>query len=669
MGGILVFRRVAVSLRRIAMCVVVMVLAALWLGKREVGADEWQPIDPAELKMTSEPKAPGAPAIYLYRQVDRNDSGNATSEFNYIRIKILSEDGRKYGDVEIPFHKGSENVSGIHARTIHPDGTIVNFDGKVYEKTIVKAKGVKYLAKTFSMPDVTVGSIVEYQFHYDFNNRYFFNSRWILSAELFTRLGKFSMKPYQQPPWMVQWISPAGLPAGTEPAKEGQDSVIRLTAHDIPAFTVEDFMPPENELKFRVDFIYRDSMPEQNADKYWANYSNKEADYIEKFVNKKKAMEQAVAGIVSPSDSPEEKLRKIYTRAQQVRNLSYEESKTSEEEKRAKLKAAGNVEDVWKNGYASGGSITWLFMALARAAGFEANPVMVSARSEYFFNPNRMNSAELNANVALVKLNGKDMYCDPGTLYAPFCMLPWQESGVAGRLLDKEGGRWITTEAATSKDTKIQRAAEFNLNDQGTLDGTVKLNYTGIEAMFRRQEQRNADDAARKKYLEDQMKEYIPAAAEIELKNIPDWKSSETPLTAEFAVKIAGWVSGAGRRAMMPVGVFSASEKRVFDHADRVQPVYYPYYYMKEDDIKIELPLGWHVASVPKPQDLDAKAAEYTLKCDDQKSAVRINRTLRIDLFLVPKETYPVLRNFYQVVRTGDEEQIVLQPSGTAASN
>jgi len=97
--------------------------------------------------------------------------------------------------------------------------------------------------------------------------------------------------------------------------------------------------------------------------------------------------------------------------------------------------------------------------------------------------------------------------------------------------------------------------------------------------------------------------------------------------------------------------------------------VYYPYFYTKEDDIKIELPLGWHVASVPKPQDLDAKAAEYTLKCDDQKTAVRINRMLRIDLFMVPKETYPVLRNFYQAVRTGDEEQIVLQPSGTAARN
>jgi hypothetical protein len=30
---------------------------------------------------------------------------------------------------------------------------------------------------------------------------------------------------------------------------------------------------------------------------------------------------------------------------------------------------------------------------------------------------------------------------------------------------------------------------------------------------------------------------------------------------------------------------------------------------------------------------------------------------------------YPALRNFFQAVRTGDEEQIVLQPGTASASN
>ena len=122
----------------------------------------WQPISQDELKMTAEPLAPGAAAIYLYRQVDRDDAD--FKQYNYSRIKILTEEGRKYADVEIPFVKGAENIRNLQARTIHRDGSIANFEGKAFEKTIVKSQGVKVLTKTFTLPEVQVGSIIEYRY-------------------------------------------------------------------------------------------------------------------------------------------------------------------------------------------------------------------------------------------------------------------------------------------------------------------------------------------------------------------------------------------------------------------------------------------------------------------------------------------------------------------------
>src|SRR6266849_6710090 len=74
----------------------------------------FQPVSPEELRMTNEPQAPGAPAIILYRQVDRVDSGTAAHEDNYVRIKVFKEEGRKYADVEIPFLKeNGKNITGI----------------------------------------------------------------------------------------------------------------------------------------------------------------------------------------------------------------------------------------------------------------------------------------------------------------------------------------------------------------------------------------------------------------------------------------------------------------------------------------------------------------------------------------------------------------------------
>src|ERR1700730_18617736 len=206
------------------------VVLILGLASRGICAMDWLPIPPEELKMTSEPKAPAAPAIYLYRQVDRDD--DAPAETNYVRIKILTEEGRKYGDVEIPFEKTTESVGDIQARTIHADGSVVKFDGTTYDKTIIQTKGNKLLAKTFTMPEVEVGSIIEYRYKHWLQRGYVFNSQWILSENLHTKYGKFSLTPYRGFPLSYRW--PSGLPEGTDPPKNVRD-VLRLGNHDVAA--------------------------------------------------------------------------------------------------------------------------------------------------------------------------------------------------------------------------------------------------------------------------------------------------------------------------------------------------------------------------------------------------------------------------------------------------
>ena len=629
----------------------------------------FQAVSPDELKMTSEPKAPGAPALILFREVDRDDRGQTAHEDVYFRIKILTEEGRKYADIEIPFFKEEGNVVNLHARTIEPDGTIVNFSGKAFDKMIVKARGVKYMAKTFTLPDVQVGSILEYYYTTDLSEKFIFNSRWILSNELFTKNAKFSLKPYTSSyvPVNVRWTWNL-LPPGTAQPAEGPDHVINLQVSDVPAFQTEDYMPPENELKSRVDFIYSDEGFEKDPDKYWRKLGKKRNEQLESFVGKRKAMEQAVAEIVSPGDSPEVKLQKIYARVQQIRNTSYELQKSEQELKRDKEKDPGNVEAIWKKQYGNGQELTWLFLALARAAGFEASGMWLADRSNYFFIPQTMDGRRLDANVVVVKLNDKDVFFDPGAAFTPFGMLPWMETAVRGLKLDKDGGTWVETSLPTSADSGIQRKAELKLTETGDLEGKLTVTFTGLEAAQRRVEERLADDTQRKKLLEDEVRWAIPAACEVELTNQPDWKSSSS-LVAEYTLKIPGWASGAGRRALLPVGLFGAPEKHLFDHADRVHPIYFQFPFQRADDVSIDLPLGWEITTVPEQQKLDAKAITYVLEAKNNKGTLHLNRVLNVDVLLLPTKNYPTLRKIFQVVRTGDEEQVILQPGGTTASN
>ena len=651
-------RRMCVSL------LFVLIFSTIFSASAQAG-DEWLPIDPAELRMTSEPLAPGAPAIYLYRQVDRSDAGRTRhTEFNYFRIKILTEEGRKYANVEIPYSRAVSQISGIRARTIHADGSIVNFEGKILENTIVKSKTVKYLAKTFAMPDVQVGSIIEYHYTYDFEDYYIYWSKWMVSEDLFTKKAVFSLKPYEK--FAVQWNWPAGLPPGTDPPKLGPDLIVRMTAVNVPAFQEEDHMPPENELKFLVNFVYSEDGFESEPDRFWKKYGEKQNKQTEKFVDRRKAMEQADSQIISPSDSADAKLRKIYARCQQVKNLDFE--RRQDRAKEEKIKPNENVEDVWKKGVGSGHDVNLLFLALVRAAGFEAYYVRLSGRSEYFFNQKRMNTAQLDADTVLVKSEGKDLYLDPATKFAPYGLMPWPETGVAGLRLDKQGGTWIQTEVPESSTCKVLRQADLKLNEEGGLEGPVKVTYTGLEALDRRLGQRFGDATQRKEYLEEELKNVIPATAEVELKNKPDWDSSDEKLVAEYDVKIPGWASSAGRHVVLPLGLFAGAQKHVFEHTQRTHAIYFSYMFQTEDQTKITLPAGWKVGSLPTEVHLDATAAEYRIQAEKKENALQVTRTLRSDIVLYQPSVYPALRDFYQKVRSGDEQQVVLQPGANSAA-
>ena len=661
-------------LRCVLVCACALLIGSVALWRTgTVNGDEWQPISQEELKMTSVPEAPGAPAVYLYRQVDRNDAGiqraRGATEYNYVRVKVLTEEGREQANVVIEYEKGKTGISGIRARTIQPDGRITDFDGKVFDQAIEKVKGQKVQAKTFTLPDVHPGSIIEYHYNIDFEDYSIFSSYWLLSESLFTKRAVFTLKPFQEYPWNMMWSWPAGLPKGTETPKQGPDHVVRMTAQNIPAFEEEDHMPPPNELKFRVLFTYRDEPFEPDVTKYWKQFGKKANGRAESFVDKKKAMAEAVAGIVSASDAPEVKLRKIYDRVQQIENLSYLPAKMAEQRKRENIKENKDVEDLWKHQYGNGVDLTWLFLGLARAAGFEASPCLVSGRSEYFFRKERSNGRELDANVVLVKVDGKDQYFDPGAAFTPYGVLPWMETGVSGLKLDGNGGTWIETSMPSAKESRVERAAQLKLTNDGDLAGTLKVTYTGLEASNRRSRERNHDDTERKKNLEDELKASIPTGSEVDMTGTPDWKSSEIPLVVDYNVKIPGWLTPAGRRGLLATGIFGGYEKRLFEHANRTWPVYFSFPYSTLDEISIELPEAWKVESLPKDMTRDAKAALYSRKVQNQNGVVKIERELNSELVLLPKENYPTLRGFFQVVKTEDEQQVVLQPAGTAAAN
>ena len=130
-----------------------------------------------------------------------------------------------------------------------------------------------------------------------------------------------------------------------------------------------------------------------------------------------------------------------------------------------------------------------------------------------------------------------------------------------------------------------------------------------------------------------------------------------------------GWASQAGRRALIPVGLFGGPEKHVFEHASRVHPIYFDFPTARRDDVTIELPLDWKVNSVPPDHKDEGKVCSYNTTAENKQGTLHLTRNLHIDTLLMDAKYYGALRKFFQTVKTGDEQQIVVQPGGISASN
>lgn len=127
--------------------------------------------------------------------------------------------------------------------------------------------------------------------------------------------------------------------------------------------------------------------------------------------------------------------------------------------------------------------------------------------------------------------------------------------------------------------------------------------------------------------------------------------------------------AAAGHHSLLAVGLFSGSERHLFEQESRTHPIYYHYAYEDKDDVEIELPAGMQVSGLPKPQVIDGKICNYRSDVTSTNNSLHLHRDLAVNALILDSKYYGTLRNFYQQVRTGDEQQVVLSGTTSAAQN
>ncbi|HYX53061.1 MAG TPA: DUF3857 domain-containing protein [Candidatus Limnocylindrales bacterium] len=667
---------------RLSLCCLLFTLAAF--GQKQ----DWLPITQQDLQYKEVPGNKGASAVRLYYAQYLDD--NTSTCFIYQRIKILNEKalnpdsrGKTYADVEIPILTITgivEDIADLKARTIKPDGSILDFTGKPYEKVIFKGRGDKLSVKAFSMPEVSVGSIIEYKYTAKVSVpsngfvKVFARDSWDIQDELFTVKESLFYRPFggtdfqsaSRPQFYFDGarVSHVTMNLKEKPQDRGNDSVLELT--NVPAFEREEFMPPENNYKPSVIFFYgRRGNP--SVDKEWQEIGKERYEELERFLAGSRGVKEAAMQAMGSETDPGLKLRKLYERAQSIRNLTYERERTAEERKAEHIQRNVDVGDVLAHGYGSRLDITLLFVAMARSAGFDASVVQVANRRNRFFVKDWTSIRQLDAVMAVVTLPTGDVYLEPGIRFCPYGQVRWIHTAIEGLRIDKKGGTFVKAPPVSYDKSVTRRTADLSLSEDGTLKGSVLLEFTGAEALEHRLDAIESDEAGRKKDMEDELKQWLPAGAIVKMQASDGWEGAEQPLVARFDVELPNYASLAGKRFLVPSYLFQLKQNEAFSHSQRKYPVYLPYAFTDFDNVTIKVPAGFTTESIPAPQQAKLPYAKYQMTTRFENGELVSQRALFFNGIFFPLEKYSELQGFFGTVRTGDEQQAVLHGGSVSA--
>lgn len=638
------------------------------------GANWTQPTA-EELKMTSDPAAPDSPAIYLFREEIVNDKMH--SHTTYARIKILTEKGKEdFSEIEIPYEKNASgiSISEVAGRTIEPDGTIVPFTGKPFNKEIVKSGDETVMAKVFSLPDIRVGSIIEYRYLLTYEGDYFMPPTWILQKSIFVRRAHYHFVPTDTSRTITITDSQGHenvvshlvyfplLPPGVK-VRTGLDG-FDLVVDNIPAAPDEPYMLPLSSFTYRLIFYYT---PYPNGDEFWKAEAKYWSKAVNRFAEPSDRIHAAVAKTVAPGDSDQQKLQKIYAAVMTLENTDFTRQHSAAENK-AEGEKTKNAADIWDQKRGNGNEITRLFIAMARAAGMKAYAMIVTSRNESLLNRGYLYWGQLTDEIAIVNVGGKEEYFDPGERYCEYGRLDWIHTQMLGFRQTEDGTELATAPPAKYQDNATIRNVAVTLGPDGKLEGQIEITMTGVEALRWRQKALLTDEQSTKTAIEKQVQGQVPDGVKVKMNHILELNDSNFALMALLDVS-GNLGTATGKRVFFPAAFFETKSKPMFATEKRENPVDLRYPSAVKDVVTITLVPGLSVESLPKSiTTVVPIGAEYKSVYGDTANSYKQVRLLAIANALFETKEYPQLREFYQNAATQDQQQVVLQRTAVAAA-
>lgn len=622
-------------------------------------AGDLRPVTETERRMTSVPEAPNAPAVVLFKKGTLSMFDEKTGRFSpsftvEVRRKILTEEGKKYGEALV-LHSKQSKLQDLQGRTVLPDGREVPLSKNAVFKRRLSRSG-KVFTTSIAFPSVEVGAVLDYRYRirgaslFSLDPWYFQEEVPTLYSEVVYEFpGNVLFRTYISDP--LKTGIQQGYSKDYRTTPEGHR--VWASGRNLPAIPDEPFGPPFEDLSsWYLLAPTQVKIPTKTVRflESWATACDLYGDDYEKAL-KKSAAARRRAQEVAGSGEPRARAEAIY---RFVRDQI-----ETEETSGVSLQDGATADSVLaaRRGDSAGKAL--LLQSMLQASGFQARAVWAGDRENGMHAMDFPNPGWFDRVLVAVDLDGQRIFLDPSDRSLGFGRLAPSFEGMTALLYDRANPETVklpeTPYTASSRLAKV----DLEIDAEGRVTGKGSLTLTGHHAWSRLRWKPTAEEAAEawKKWLEESYREYTVSAVQVR-ESVDEQKVDVSWSLAQREEEVLG--DEATLSPSLPLGPV----KQPFhaEAASRVSPILFTYADRDEVELTVRWPEGWDVDKLPKQvrHDTAAGAVLTTVEWADGARSLTYRRQFDLKQRELARQQYPMLQALFARAEKTDAETLVL---------
>jgi len=409
------------------------------------------------------------------------------------RIKILSESGIKWAEVEIPFYQEDniyETVYNIEATSYNFNEGRLNKSQLDPSNTFDEKKNENWNIKKFAVPNVKVGSIIEYR--YKIKSQYIFQLRdWEFQWRIPVVYSEYEVKmiPFYEYSFLLQ--SANRFDSQTSHVDKGlarqfgpvsfKDMVHKYVMKDIPAFESEEFITSVNDYIIKIDFqLSKINYPDGITKGIITTWEEMNLALLKhhdfgKYIQRSEKQAKKVLNFESlASKNDKEKFDYV---------LNYAKNTFSWNKENAKY-ASKNPKNLVDEKHGNCADINLFIIGLLNAVGLEAYPVLISTRNHGKIKYDYPYSHFFNYVIILAKVQGKNVLTDGTEIFSLNNRIPSRCINENGLIVQKNKVEWVNLESGypSSMNTNINSV----IQSDGTVNSSISKTASEYDALHYR---------------------------------------------------------------------------------------------------------------------------------------------------------------------------------------